>query len=304
MSDPTASAMDYCVLAVDFGGTKTDIAVATADGQILRRERTAIDHSKTAEANVEYAFARARSLMGWAEAEYGTPCLAAAIASPGVVREDRIDLAPNVAGWSQLRLPDAARESLGLESITIGNDVNFATIAEHRAGALHGISSGVYLGLGTGVGAGIIINGAIVEGTNGIAGEFGYLPWGEAGTFEEIIGGRAIETRATQAGRATLPASDILAVKSGLLSHVAGQALDAIAAAIETFALILDPERIVLGGGVTEAPDLIRDLQQRLTHLPYRADLQPGRFVHDAVVRGLAIAAGELASTKEPAWKS
>ncbi|SEB09524.1 ROK family protein [Leifsonia sp. 21MFCrub1.1] len=290
-----------CVLAIDFGGTKIDVAVATPAGVLLRRERHAIDHSASAQAIVEDAFARALHLADWATQEFGAAVSAAAIASPGIVQEQGIDLAPNVGGWTSLRLPETARRTLQLPFV-IGNDVNFATQAELTSGALRGVRNGVYLGLGTGIGAGLVVGGRLVRGQNGIAGEIGYIRTRSGSILEDQIGGRAIEASAAAVAGREVRASEVFESATGPLAAVAVRAVDALTEVIENIVWMLDPERIVVGGGVSSAPSLIHDLKLTLSGHPYPVDIRAGEFVHDAVVRGLAIAAGELALRKEPSW--
>jgi glucokinase len=293
------------VAAIDFGGTKVDVALASRTGQILRQQRILIDHSHDAEHTVMSALDAVGEFISWGSSEHAATCTAVAIASPGVVHEDRIDLAPNVQGWGELRLPDLIRDHLGLDRFVIGNDVNYATLAELREGALMDTDPGVYLGLGTGIGAGIAIDGKVLEGAHGIAGEVGYF-WSPSGaSVEAATGGRSIEERAYFATGRRIAASDVLRSQEPSLREIASEAFDAMASAVENLALTIDPSVVVLGGGLMEAGTVVIDeVQARIVSLPCAIELRTGHFVHDAVVRGLAMAAAELASERRAAWTS
>src|SRR3954447_10100952 len=184
------------VLALDFGGTKIDVGTATLDGRLVLSERIDTRAEDGAVQAVERAIELAKSLAE----RTGGDCLGAGAVSPGIVEDDRVLLAPNVPGWDALRLPDMLRDGLGLGSIAVGNDVNAAALAEARWGALAGSDVGVFVSLGTGVKAGLVIDGKVYLGAHGAAGEIGYslrdaadgagFAAGQA-PLEEFVGGRA-----------------------------------------------------------------------------------------------------------------
>ena len=167
-----------CVLAVDFGGTKVDVAVAGPDGRVLATERLATDAARGAGQVVDRALDAAHALLA------DRPLLAAAAASPGIVLDDRILLAPNVPGWTELALAERLRDGLGIQAVVTATDVKAATLAELRWGALQGADPGVFLNLGTGLAAGIAIGGQVLAGAHGAAGEIGYALRGAAGRLE------------------------------------------------------------------------------------------------------------------------
>src|SRR3954453_21926602 len=189
------------VLAIDFGGTKIDVGAANVDGELLLSERIDTLAERGASQAVERAVATAREVV--ARCDGGG--LAVGAVSPGIVEADRILLAPNVPKWDRLQLPALLREELGIESITVANDVNAAALAEARWGGLSGCDPGLFVSLGTGVKAGLVIGGQVFEGAHGAAGEIGYSlrdpadVTGFAGghaPLEEFIGGRALGERA------------------------------------------------------------------------------------------------------------
>ena len=249
------------VLALDFGGTKIDVGAARLDGELIHSDRIDTQAERGAPQAVERALAAARALAEQADGD----CVGAGAVSPGIIEDDRVLLAPNVPGWGSLALPALLRDGLGLDSIAVANDVNAAALAEARWGALAGSDVGVFVSLGTGVKAGLVIGGNVFEGAHGAAGEIGYslrdpadgasFASGQA-PFEQFVGGRGLGERASALlgqeltaaevfSRADVPAGFLDAWLAELTMHVAN------------LAIALDPERIALGGGLMAHGDRI-----------------------------------------------
>ncbi|WDZ84612.1 ROK family protein [Micromonospora cathayae] len=282
------------LLGIDFGGTKMAVGVADADGRLLVRERVPTHAEQGAPQALDRALDLAASLVG----KVGGVVTAAGIASPGVVRPDGIDLAPNVPGWDRLRLADAVRDRFGQPAVAVDNDLNAAALAELRVGALRDADPGLVVGLGTGVAAAVTVRGAVLAGHRGAAGEIGYAvagaPW--PGTMLELdFSGRALDRLAAELG---LPDG---AAGLAAAAEVAGPARDALTARVDELArhlvtccLLLDPQRVVLVGGVAGS-DLIRGLLvDRLgAVLPYRPEVVLSRFADDAALHGAVLLAAE-----------
>ena len=292
------------VLGIDFGGTKIDIGTARLDGEPLESVRIATDAPSGADQAVERALAAARQLIADTAAATGSSCLAVGAVTPGVVLEDEIRLAPNVPGWGALALPSLLRRGLGTDAVAVGNDVKAAALAEVLWGVLAGADPAVFVSLGTGIAAGLVIGGRVIEGANGSAGEIGYslrhptdvmaFARGHA-PLEEFVGGRAIGERATKLlGRpveaaeafetADLPAGFIDETLSELSMHLAN------------LAIAVDPGRVAVGGGLMARADLILPaLDERLrAAVPFPPEVVPARFLQDGALRGafaLALAA-------------
>src|SRR3954447_11794965 len=158
------------VLGIDFGGTKVALATATTAGAPLHSARLATNAVEGATQVLDRSFACAHELIAATDGE----CIAVGAVSPGIVRTDGVLLAPNVPGWGALALPTALGEGLGIDRIALGNDVKAAALAEVRWGSLAGADPGVLLQLGTGVAAGIVVGGDVLDGAHGAAGEIGY----------------------------------------------------------------------------------------------------------------------------------
>lgn len=275
-----------------------DVATATLDGRTLATERIATDAARGAEQVVDRAIAAARALA--ATADDGPP-LAVAASSPGIVLDDRILLAPNVPGWTDLALARRLRDGLEVERVVCATDVKAATLAELRWGALRGADPGVFLNLGTGLAAGIAIGGRVLGGANGAAGEIGYALRGAAGdgVLEEAVGGRAIGER----GGAPSAAEVFARADAGDADaeRLVAAALDELAVHVANLAALIDPERIAVGGGMMgAAARVLPTLRRRVTQaVPFPPEIVPAHFTHDAALHGAIALALQAAGTTE-----
>lgn len=298
------------VLAIDFGGTKVDVGVADLDGGLIASERLQTLPERGARQVVDRAVATALRLA----AQAGADVVAAGAVSPGIVREDRVALAPNVPGWEQLALPRLLSDGLAVDSISIANDVNAAALAEARWGALAGCEAGVFVSLGTGVKAGLVIGGRVFEGAHGAAGEIGYSVRDAADAsgfaagrapLEEYVGGRALGERAGLLLGEHVTAADVFEraqMPDGFLEDW----LAVLTMHLANLAIAFDPERVALGGGLmANADTIVPALRERMQAVvPFPPEVVPARFLHDGALRGaaaLAIDAAEAVRTREVA---
>jgi glucokinase len=293
------------VLALDFGGTKIDVGTARADGELIVSERIETRAERGAAQAVARAIEAALHLADRTEGE----CIAAGAVSPGIVEEERVLLAPNVADWERLRLPSLLSEGLGMPSVPVANDVNAAALAESRWGALADARVGVFLSLGTGVKAGLVIGGEVFEGAHGAAGEIGYSlrdPADGAGfaagraPLEEFAGGRALGLRASALAGIPLTAAEAFShpdVPSGFVQEWLAELTTHVA----NLAIALDPERIAVGGGLlAHAETILPALRERLAAaVPFPPEVVPARFLQDGALRGAAALAIDSALVKD-----
>jgi glucokinase len=303
------------ILALDFGGTKVDVATATLDGRILTTQRLQTEAAGGADQAVQRALTCARALSDATAATTGGRPIAAGVSSPGIVLEDRILLAPNVPGWTELPLAARLREGLGLETVVTETDVKAAALAEVRWGALRGADPAVFLSLGTGLAAGIVIGGRVLHGANGAAGEIGYALRGvhdDAGAaagrapLEEYAGGRAIGERGSALLGEPLSAADVLARAGSDLEArmLVDETLAELAVHVANLAVLIDPGRIAVGGGLMNSSELmLAALRRRVRQaVPFPPEVVAARFVHDAALRGaVALAIDASAQANVPA---
>ncbi len=264
----------------------------------------------------------------WNQAAPEVEILGIGIGSPGVVDTDAgvVHLAPNLHDasgqpWRDVPIVDLVRKALGSSApraILLENDVNAMVLAESRYGAGRGASILVGVTLGTGVGGGIVVDGAVHRGASGTAGEIGHVTvvadgprcgCGNDGCLEALVGTRGIERRARAAmaaGRETSLRDDLTPLRiaraaeagdplAGELFEETGRYVGVVLAGV---ANLLNPDMVVIGGGVAAAgEDLlfthIRD-EVRRRAIDTAADamrIAPAQLGNDAGLIGCAVLA-------------
>ena len=193
--------------------------------------------------------------------------------APGITNVDAgvVVSAPNLSGWNDVPLRAMIEASMSVPA-AVENDTNLAAIGEQWRGAAEGIEDFVFVALGTGLGAGIFLRGRAYHGANWSAGEIGYmgrrgegrqsLQVRSTGQLDRAIGGAGIEAewrrvlrtqRKKQEGLTDLRATDIfdLALDGhALAAEVVEYTARVLADCVSELALVLDPELVVLGGGI------------------------------------------------------
>jgi glucokinase len=292
------------LLGLDFGGTKVAVALANTDGEVITRGEIPTDADRGAVQVIERGINLATRMV----AEGKQPLCGIGVASMGITLEDRVLLAPNVPGWEQVAIPHRLREAFGDVPLRIENDVKTATYAELRWGALRGVENGLYVNLGTGIAAGLVVGGRVVRGTHGAAGEIGFNPrWpgereGAAGgraPLEEHLGGRALAKRMRERynleiGEAFARYHDVTEVREEI-----DEIFDGLAFHLANLAIALDPSRIVLGAGLMRSTDVVLSgLRERLDRFtPFPVEIVAARFLIDAALFGaVALAAAPMPS--------
>jgi glucokinase len=234
------------------------------------------------------------------------------IDSAGVVHDP-----PNLPGWKGVSLVDELAGPLGLP-IYAGNDANLGALAEHRFGAGIGVDHLVYLTVGTGIGGGVISHGRMLTGWRGFAAELGHQTLdpdgplcgcGQPGHLEAFASGPAIARDARKAleqGRSsTIPeqAGGEVTAKSVAAAAMAGDALAIellhqagyyLGLGLANLIHILEPQRILIGGGVSLAGELLlqparQTVDQRLMSSVYRGvEILPAALGPDVGLMGAA----------------
>jgi glucokinase len=191
-------------------------------------------------------------------------------------RDGRVISAGNLAGWEDLPLRAILSRELGV-SVAIDQDANTAALGERWRGCATNLASFVFLALGTGIGAGIILDGQLHRGFHSAAGEVGNFIVGREflgrdrkghGNLEMLIGSPAIKRRARQQVKRDLSAADAIdrADDDRRLAREAERIADYVSIAVINIAALLDPEAIVFGGGTAAAgEELIGRVRERVT---------------------------------------
>ena len=259
-------------IGVDFGGTKIETAALDAGGRVLARLRRPNPRA------YEAALAAVRELVEAAEADAGARPGPVGVAMPGSL-SPRTGLVRNAnSTWLNDRpfLQDLER-TLG-RPVRVANDANCLALSEATDGAAAGRRVVFAMILGTGCGGGLAVDGRVIEGRGGVAGEIGHtpLPWptpqevpgpacwcGLNGCLETYVSGTGLERDHPPRGGRRLSAAEIVqAARRGEPEAAASldRYVDRLARALAVVVDLIDPDAVVLGGGMSNVEELYERL--------------------------------------------
>ncbi|HXC41255.1 MAG TPA: ROK family protein [Burkholderiales bacterium] len=320
-------------IGVDLGGTKTEIIALDASGRERLRRREPTPRHAAADRDYAAKLDLIAELVQYAEGELAAESSrlpSIGIGTPGAISSatGRIKNSNSTSLIGQPFKEDIQRR-LG-RTVRVANDANCFALSEAADGA--GVGAAVVFGviLGTGVGGGIVVHGRVLDGVNGVAGEWGHNPLplpepgdlplrpcycGRAGCIETYLSGPALErdhalaaSRLDARNNLLAPSNDLLGAKNELLNAAAiaarAEAGDAaceatlaryerrLARALATVINLLDPDVIVLGGGLSNLARLYRNVPRLWGRHVFsdRVDTRLLRNVHgdSSGVRGAA----------------
>lgn len=289
------------LLAIDVGGTKTQIAACHPGSKRLKRRRLAT-HSD----GLRGAAALQRIIDAALDcvAELGSHrALSVAAVFPGVVRGSTLLMAPNTPGFEHLDLAQLLAQGLSSDAVTLDNDVKAGALAEARWGALKGIDNALYLNLGTGISAAAIVNGRLMRGHNGASMEIGYMlsPFLDADnaqdwkTFsdgcaplEELFSGTALTLLASEMLGSGKQALDLFDSQAPAVRRALEHRIAACAIQVVNLAVALDVGRIAIGGGLYRQASILVPLLKDLIHraVPFPPEIVAAQFTDDAPLWG------------------
>lgn len=304
--DPTAG----YVLGIDVGRARLRTAVADMSGKVLSRTDVA-NRSRTATALAGVVGDAAEGALREAGVS-ADQIIHIAMGSPGVFdpEDGRVHYAVNLPGWGRAGLFDEIRARLGSPDLSIHNDANLAALGEYAFGGGRGSRLFVYVLIGTGLGVGIVSNGELFTGAHGAAGEVGFLPaaFGDPaagasrrGALEEAVSADAVVRAAKDRGMSgRLTAKSVFdAARAGhpVAVDIIRQEGERIALVVAAVTAVLDPDVIVVGGGLGRSADLLLDqvraALQRTT--PLRPTVGSSELGDDAVLLGAVATALRIA---------
>ncbi|MHB9848609.1 ROK family protein [Streptomyces sp. Tue6028] len=281
-------------LGIDIGRGWLRVAVADLDGTVIARTDVR-NRARTSGALADLVVATAHQVV--AGSGVGADEVAHAVmGTPGVYDETqrRVRYAMHLPGWGRAGLFDRMREELGIP-LEVHNDANLAALGEYTYGVGAGSRLFAYIMIGTGLGMGVVNEGRLFTGAHGGAGEIGFLPWPgrqKPETLEDAVSGVAVVEAARHFGMTgQLTAKAVFdAARAGTPAAVDAVRLEGerIAHTVAAAAAVLDPDLVVLGGGVGHSVDLLlRPIRETLRTLtPLRPRIVPGRLGEDAVLLG------------------
>lgn len=306
MTTHIRAASEIPAIGIDVGGTKCLGVLRDGDAVVVRVERqTPIGSRDLVETIVDIVTDIESQSDGRGNGRSGgspssEPTLGVGL--PGLVtRSGVLRAAPNLVDVAEFDAKRILEDRLG-RHVWLDNDATCATVAEWIAGTGQGCADMLMVTIGTGIGAGIVANGALVRGANGFAGELGHMfvdpdgpecPCGRKGCWERYASGSGLAflaRRAVEAGSGQdflLSVGSIDAIRGEDVADLAARGSDEARAVIDEFARwvavglasmtnVVDPERIVLGGGAARMGDLLMDpVRSWLRELLYASDHRP-----------------------------
>jgi len=289
--------------AVDLGGTKLRVAIVDLAGSVIA-EAVAPTHPDGGQSVAR----QIGELVGVAVAEGHVDrnkVRQTVVGCPGVPDQvtGAVRFAPNIAGIDDFDFRAAVAEATGTQ-VVLENDVNLAVLGEQWLGAGQGIDHLAFIALGTGIGAGLMVNGALLRGASGAAGELGYLPFGadpfeaeslRVGAFERVTATHGIRSAYEAATGKMLDVPSIFsaaaegdAAAQSVLDGVARQ----MARAVATLGAVIAPETVILGGSIGARPEIIAATKAELERcFPFPIQVVPSALGDHAALSG-AVAIG------------
>lgn len=302
---------DQYIVGVDLGGTSINVGVVSTDGAtVLGLRSMPTESDRGAKFVVDRMIEMIKASMAEAQVEAGISdggILGIGLGAPGPL--DRVTgtviESPNL-GWRNFPLRDLIANAVGLEAV-LDNDANAAALGEWWVGAGHNVDTLVGITLGTGIGGGIVLSGRVFHGAGGIAGEIGHTTidstgrkckCGNYGCLEAYASGPAIAARAIE-GLESGEISTLAELAGGNLADVTAETVfEAIVSGdeyarevmrdtahflgigIANVINVLNPEMVVISGGVTRAGDyLFEPLRREVRKRAFRNAAESCRIV-------------------------
>jgi glucokinase len=284
------------VVGIDLGASHLHFALADFRGKILRDSNKGIRPEDGPQKLIAEIVEGARALAAGA----GGRLRAIAIGVPSPVDAERgvVAFAYNLPGWKDIHLARALEEKLRVP-IFLENDANMAAIGEHWRGVARDVDNFVFIAIGTGTGSGVFVNGKLYRGRTGSAGEVYHMnidwprwaeDFGDSGHFESYVSGMGIAAE----GRKALPppassaASNLAAERDAYFVFEAFRQGDPnarsvleriftmLGVGIANIVAILDPDLIVLGGGIAKgAPEFMLSTVGKVVQHLYKENAPP-----------------------------
>jgi glucokinase len=320
---------DELIIGVDIGGTKVAAGLVDHSGAIVGQSRTAMVATDAARglAAVAAAIEELRSRSG--SLRNGAQPHAIGICAPGPLnpRTGLVINPPNLPGWHNFPLAEEIRKLYPAAQVKIDNDANAAALAEAKWGAGRNYGNVFYATIGTGIGTGFVIDGKVYHGRTGLATEGGHVgvdlngpqcACGKRGCIETLAAGPAIARRAraklaTQSAGSDAGKSALLAMADGkadavtsemvakcyatgdaLAKEVMDETLDLLAYWLGNVIDLLEPDVIVIGGGVSSMlGPFLEQIRARwvgacLSPYPHETPLVLAHYKEDAGIAGAA----------------
>lgn len=255
-------------IGVDLGGTKITLSLFNLDARILYEKREAT--FKTANRD-EFLDLLANSIASFivSTGEAHSKIGVIGLATPGIVDINNgivLEGSPNLPQWSDLPLAHELKKRLNIP-VVLENDIRAALVGEMWCGKCHDSASAALIGIGTGLGSALLMDGKIIRGSNNAAGEIGYMifnrdqlykNWRDKGCFESYCSGSGISEKVKELTGNALPLEKIMVnARNGdpLFCALLDEMADYLAMGIINLVAMANLQTVILTGGVTHAAD-------------------------------------------------
>jgi len=293
------------IIGIDVGNTNMTGALASDNGKRITTLRRKSDRAGGAKAGVKLISEIIAALQKRANGKGGS------VRRIGVGFGGPVDFERGVAllshqnpGWENTPLRDQLQQRFGIP-VVLDNDANAGTLGEWRFGAGRGVNDLLYVNIGTGIGGGVIVNGALVRGAQNLAGEIGHIivrrdgpvcTCGKHGCLEGCASGSAIGRRGSEALGRKVSGKEVftLAAKGNATAQrILAEVIEDLAQGLGVGIGLLNPALIIIGGGLSEAPEklFLQPLRHAvprycLAEAAPRLRIEPAQLRYDAGVMG------------------
>lgn len=313
--------MNEYYLGLDIGGTKCAVVLGNEEIEIIDRKEIPTDHKVTAKENIEHMLEICESYIkkyinSGSFKSVGISCGGPLDDKKGVILSP-----PNLPGWDEIPITSIVEERLKIPAF-LQNDANACAMAEWKKGAGKGYKNVVFFTFGTGLGAGLILDGHLYSGTNGMAGEVGHIRlsekgpigYGKEGSFEGYCSGGGIadicrllhENRIPEMHSVTFAGKEYTrqeinakiifdAAKKGdqFANEIVDLCAEYLGRGLAIIVDILNPERIILGSIFVRGEELLR---KRMEEFLQKEALKDANQVCRVVAAKLGEALGDVAA--------
>jgi glucokinase len=308
---------DLLILGIDLGGTKILTSVINPEGEMLSRDHSVTPAAEGPEGVIQAILASAeRALQGASVAIDSV--LAVGMGAPGLADTEAglLFISPNLPGWKDVPLRDIIQEKLKKKAFLI-NDGNAAALGEYYFGAAKGVNHFIYVTISTGIGGGIVVDGKVLNGFKGMAGEIGHMTiadegppcrCGNQGCWETLASGTALAKAARKRIEAGADTT-ILSFAEGKIENVTAQTVQSAAekgdpianqlilktayyfgVGLANLINIFNPEMIVIGGGLSNMGDrLLNPAYEVAEKRAFNRAYRTVRFVRAALGRNSGV---------------
>jgi len=318
-----------CYAGVDLGGTNLKLGLVSAEGELLLRHSAATEADRGPDHVLARIAGAVRALCEAAPIDLADVS-AVGVGAPGPLdsRAGVVVFAPNLPGWRDVPVSDRLHQNLG-RPVILENDANAAAYGEFRCGAGRDVRNLALLTLGTGIGGGIILDGRLFRGSTDTGAELGHMVirhggrrcgCGNRGCLEAYASATAVVARMGErieagdpsalAERPDFTCRDVFEAAEGgdaLAKRIVEETADYLAAGITSILHVLNPEMVVLTGGMMGAGDeFLNGIRRRVRETAFErassgCEICWSTLGGDAGILGAALAAEAFDRTGRPA---